>query len=56
MEGSLSDSPQAPPHARASREQGQRGEAGGDLAGKERRLCFQSWLSLGRRWGTYCPN
>lgn len=26
----------------ASREQGQRGEAGGDLAG---RLCFQSWLS-----------
>lgn len=45
MEGSLSDSSQLPPPPRASWEQGQRGEAGGDLAGKERRLCFQSWLS-----------
>lgn len=42
-EGSPSDSSQLCP--RGSREQGQCGEAGGDLAGKERRLCFQSWLS-----------
>ena len=34
----------APP-TRASREQGQCGEARGDLAGKEWWLCFQTWLS-----------
>lgn len=43
QEGSLSVFPQLSPRGR--REQGQRGEAGGELAGKERRLCFQSWPS-----------